>query len=378
MYDRGMDTRTPSDDVEFSRTTRGYDPAEVDRFVASVRSELTDLQDKLRRLENSPGRGGNRRDGGKLHDPDRAVERMLAAAQQTADRVVFDAEAEADRLVSEAEVEAERLVTDAQSQSRHRMAEVEAQGEKIRREAVTEARRVVEETRQPLAREVRKLRTTRDGLRAEIEMLKRFLSDHRGRVRAIGDSLRSMADDPAALRVDKLPEPTPIDVDVSDDFEIDVAAAPPKAASAPAPVTAPAAAPAAAAKVAAPSSPAPAAASSVVIDDTLDDDGDAMDDAGVGDVEWGDSEAETDDEVSYGGADTEEADVDETDDDDDGNVISGAFASVISDEPEASDGGTDRFRDAIQKANSDDDFDLGSSASDSASGFFESQIDDPS
>lgn len=386
MYHREMDTRTPSDDVEFSRTSRGYDPAEVDRFVSSVRSELTDLQDKLRRLENSPGRGaGNRRDGGKLHDPDRAVERMLAAAQQTADRVVFDAEAEADRLVSEAEVEAERLVTDAQSQSRHRMAEVEAQGEKIRREAVTEARRVVEETRQPLAREVRKLRTTRDGLRAEIEMLKRFLSDHRGRVRAIGDSLRSMADDPAALRVGKLADPTPVDVDVSDDFEIEVGAAPAQPATQ---QSAPAPAAVAAPVTAAPAAAAPAAvASSVVIDDSIDEADDSSmdaDDSSVADVEWGDSDSDAgsydaapSDANTYD-ADTYNADGDTEEADDEGNVISGAFASVIGDDDDAPAPSGDRFHDALKQANADDGMDLGSSATESASGFFESQIDDPS
>lgn len=399
-----METPKSIEDVEFSRKSRGYDPEQVDRFVSSVRGELSDLQDKLRRLEASSGRGsagGSRREGGKLHDPDRAVERMLAAAQQTADRVVFDAEAEADRLVSEAEVEAERLVGDAQSQSRHRMAEVEAQGEKIRREAVTEARRVVEETRQPLAREVRKLRSTRDGLRSEIEMLKRFLNDHRGRVRAIGDSLRSMADDPAALRVAKVDEPTAIDVDVSDDFEIEIPSAPTSSTK---PAAAPAPAPVAAKAAATPTRTAPAAAAAVVVDDdSIDDDLDVE----APEVEWGSNYDDADSTgaavASSGGIDAADdapdfdlvgdTDADDRsfvdqlenddvagssddgaggDDGDDDNVISGAFASVIgggeSEEPTS-----DRFRDALAAAKDDAD-----DALPSGSGFFESQIDDPS
>ena len=368
-----METRN-SGDIEFTRKSRGYDPEEVDRFVASVRGELGELQDKLRRLEG--GRTGTRRDGGKLHDPDRAVERMLAAAQQTADRVVFDAEAEADRLVSESESEAERLITDAQNQARHRMAEVEAQGEKIRREAVTEARRVVEETRQPLAREVRKLRTTRDGLRSEIDALKRFLNDHRSRVRAIGDSLRSMADDPAALRVAKVPEARPIDVDLSEDFEIDV--------------------PSIATSVSTSSAPA---ATSMIDDNPIDDiddadstgdvdqvieDAHARTQAAAAKVEAEDLADPVDDEpvvvedsgpeLEWGGDDDlDDVDVDvdiDAETDDGGTVISGAFASVLDDEAE--DAGADRFHDALKNAQDD-----GADAA-PGGGFFESQIDDPS
>jgi len=350
-----METRN-SGDIEFTRKSRGYDPEEVDRFVASVRGELGELQDKLRRLEG--GRTGTRRDGGKLHHPDRAVERMLAAAQQTADRVVFDAEAEADRLVSESESEAERLITDAQNQARHRMAEVEAQGEKIRREAVTEARRVVEETRQPLAREVRKLRTTRDGLRSEIDALKRFLNDHRSRVRAIGDSLRSMADDPAALRVAKVPEARPIDVDLSEDFEIDMIDDNPIDDIDDADSTgdvdqviedAHARTQAAAAKVEAED-----------LADPVDDEPVVVEDSGP-ELEWG------------GDDDLDDVDVDvdiDAETDDGGTVISGAFASVLDDEAE--DAGADRFHDALKNAQDD-----GADAA-PGGGFFESQIDDPS
>ena len=421
-------------DVEFTRRNRGYDPEEVDRFVTSVRDQIGDLELKLRDLAAAPGRtaGKGRRDTGKLHDPDRAVERMLAAAQQTADRVVFDAEAEADRLVSEAEVEAERIVTDAQTQARQRTAEVEAQGEKIRREAVTEARRVVEETRQPLAREVRKLRSTRDGLRTEIEMLKRFLSDHRSRVRSVSESLRSLADDPASLRVARLGEPTAVDVDVSEDFEIEISP-PPVTTARVEPITEQpraAAAPAAATSVAA---VAPLAS---VADEDLDDgygdddldiddtDLDVDDDGSTAEVET-DGRAtvvvDDDDDVDFsdaadndgdtssaalggsplqipedGGdfetvawADDDDAadvatdDADSGDDDEDATVISGAFASLVdgADSEEADTGldnlpGTtdhstgDRFLSEVTDAAED------VTDGDEGGGFFESQFDD--
>lgn len=414
-------------DVEFTRRNRGYDPEEVDRFVTSVRDQIGDLELKLRDLAAAPGRtaGKGRRDTGKLHDPDRAVERMLAAAQQTADRVVFDAEAEADRLVSEAEVEAERILTDAQTQARQRTAEVEAQGEKIRREAVTEARRVVEETRQPLAREVRKLRSTRDGLRTEIEMLKRFLSDHRSRVRSVSESLRSLADDPASLRVARLGEPTAVDVDVSEDFEIEISP-PPVTTARVEPITEQPRA-AAAAPVAAVAPLASVADEDLdetydsdldIEADDIDTDVDSDDDAADGDdratfvIDDDDVDLPDDDDADDGDSDTssaalggsplqipddgdfetvawaddddaDDADDDTSDDDEDATVISGAFASLVDgvdgDEvdtgldnlPGTTDHATgNRFLSEVTDAADD------ATDGDEGGGFFESQFDD--
>ena|GEM_PF-1197893 len=216
-----MDTPKSKKKADFTRLTGGgYDAQEVDQFVSSMRAEVADLSKEVRRRS-----GGRVADSGaveRLHDPDRAVERMLAAAQQTADRVVYEAEAESERILAEADEDALRRVNTAEANAELHVNEAESQGERIRKEAVTEARRVVEETRGPLAREVKALRDTRDELRTEIDGLRRLLSAHRERVREAAEELRQLADDPDVFRVADPGPQTPVDVDLSDDFVIDV------------------------------------------------------------------------------------------------------------------------------------------------------------
>jgi len=379
-----MDDSTPESDVEFSRKSRGYDPDEVDRFVSSVRQEMSELHARVRQLQS--GRGGavvGTDATGKLHDPDRAVERMLGAAQQTADRVVFEAEAEAHRLVGEAEVAAERRVADANSAAKTRMAEVEAQGERIRREAVTEARRVVEETRQPLAREVKRLRDARDSLRSEVEALKRFLNDHRSRLREVSEQLRGLADDPEALRVSDLPNPVSVDVDLSDEFAVSATAAAPTdapatpAASAPTPAAAtpapaaPAPAPAAAtASAAAEPAAAPAAAATLPVV-TLEDI------AGADEAEEPAWSEDKPGRVISGAFATR---LDDTDADADAAAVATSGSNAVSadvpgsGQPQSATAG-DNFLDQVRKASQDEE--TGQSEEDEAamSNFFESQVD---
>lgn len=219
-----MDTPTSKPRVEFKKSADGYDATEVDDFVASVRAELAELHAKVRQSGGATGRsavsGGTNAE--RLHDPDRAVERMLGAAQQTADRVVYEAEAEAERVLAEADEEAVNHINSAEEKAEQRLNEAESQGERIRKEAVTEARRVVEETRQPLAREVKRLRETRDSLRQEIDLLRGLLSEHREKVRDASDALRELADNPDVFRVADPGPRTEVTVNVEDDFEIDV------------------------------------------------------------------------------------------------------------------------------------------------------------
>jgi len=206
-----MDTPGSEATVEFTTKGQGYDPAEVDAAVSSMRAELAALK---------KGRGAKSTD--RLHDPDRAVERMLAAAQQTADRVVYEAEAEAERVLAEADDEALDRINKAETKANAHVSDAESQGERIRKEAVTEARRVVEETRGPLAREVKRLRETRDALRFEIDNLRGLLSTHRESVRQASDSLRSLADDPDVFRVGDPGPRTEVEVNLDDDFVIEI------------------------------------------------------------------------------------------------------------------------------------------------------------
>lgn len=217
-----MDTPTSEPTVEFTKAGEGYDPKQVDEVVTSMRAELASLRSQVRKSSPKAARSSLSENGDRLHDPDRAVERMLAAAQQTADRVVYEAEAEAERVLAEADEEALDRINKAESKSQLRVSESDAQGERIRKEAVTEARRVVEETRGPLAREVKKLRDTRDSLRSEIDALRGLLSTHRESVRNASDALRSLADDPSVFRVADPGPLTDVSVNLDEDFEIEI------------------------------------------------------------------------------------------------------------------------------------------------------------
>lgn len=421
-----MDTPTSKPRVEFKKSANGYDAAEVDDFVASVRAELADLQKKVRQSAGAAsGAAGAKAAVGsteRLHDPDRAVERMLGAAQQTADRVVYEAEAEAERVLAEADEDAVNRINTAEERANQTISEADSQGERIRKEAVTEARRVVEETRQPLAREVKRLRETRDSLRQEIDMLRGLLSTHREKVRDASDALRELADNPDVFRVADPGPRTEVTVNLDDDFEIDVsepaadidlreaevepavsaatdAPARNRAAKGPnakagnkankakkaankaartAPAKAAAAAPVAAAPAAAPApAPAPEASSGgSVFADAIDMDDDSVSTASNVTLD------ELGEDLSWSGG-TEEAAAPSA------QVITGAFADQIDDEsgddlhkmgstPAAA---GDGFLTEVRKAASDEDTgglgEVDAEQGEAISSFFEKAIDEP-
>ena len=81
----------------FTMRSEGYDRTEVDSYVGELQSEITEQRRALEAAAHS-GDGDTR-----LHDPEGAVTRTLAIAQETADRVLHDAQVEADRRRAEAD-----------------------------------------------------------------------------------------------------------------------------------------------------------------------------------------------------------------------------------------------------------------------------------
>lgn len=218
----------------FKTIGKGYAPEEVDAYLGQLSLRITELDQELQAAKAErpawmPPADPSGYDA-ELHDPEGAVERTLAIAQQTADRLLFEARAEADRLVAEATESAEVKVNRATADSEERVAKAEAHSERIRREAVSEARRVVEQTRKPVADEIRVLRSTRDDLRGEVKALEAYLDEHRTRLREVAANITAIADDPTALRLAPQPETVDITVDLDKQYPIEKLAAEQEAA----------------------------------------------------------------------------------------------------------------------------------------------------
>lgn len=119
--------------MEFKRTFKGYDPDEVDSFLANIVSKYETVYQENRRLQQeletlrraaeSPGKGHSEHD---LRD-------LIALTKQTVDEVKHLANQEADNVVSLAQSEAERIIVEARLRSQHMLADAEERLEKTER-----------------------------------------------------------------------------------------------------------------------------------------------------------------------------------------------------------------------------------------------------
>ncbi len=256
----GMDV-TPQllKDVEFRQSLRGYDPDEVDLFLQRVGAGVAQLQGRLAEAISRAEAAEARIDRGdapaksKARSADQPTEetitRTLLIAQQTADRLlseareeaattVADAQNEAQQLRSVAEQETEELraTTASEVQELRSTAEVEVadlrtsaeadaaaqrgEAEQLLATAVSsaaaeraavlgdvesEARRVAEETREPLLAEIRELETQRTALQGDVDLLETHVVEQRNLIRSSIGRLQSVVDNPDTLRVAEAP-----------------------------------------------------------------------------------------------------------------------------------------------------------------------------
>ena len=258
-------------DVRFETAVRGYDYAGVDTFLATLRSDVADLQEryeaaqaKLASLEaDGPSEGASSETEGELR-------RTLVLAQRLADETEADAKASADELVSaatqhaettraEAEAEAAEMraaaeqelaaaneeaetlrqgateeAEQANAESRLRAEALLANAEAASEERVAEiealAQNEVATMREPVREEITQLEDVRSRLLGDISDLEAHLEAQRVRVRTAVEALRvgmsgsiqdleRVADNDALMA----PEPSPGHSNVSG---ADVVAAP--------------------------------------------------------------------------------------------------------------------------------------------------------
>jgi DivIVA domain-containing protein len=160
---------------EFAIRADGYDPDEVDRFVAEAAETIAALR------AEAGGRSGSSDESGPMSfaDVGRAAQRVLEAADESATEIISGAEAEADRVREEARDEATRLRDEARVDRERAARELEELEESQREhdEFQRHAREVIrtagESTRQLLSEAAE----PREGLVSSLEDARRLLME---------------------------------------------------------------------------------------------------------------------------------------------------------------------------------------------------------
>ncbi|MEM7094381.1 MAG: DivIVA domain-containing protein [Actinomycetota bacterium] len=155
---------------DFTVRPEGYDRAEVDNYLRVLRAELQEQRHALETMTTEQARVDAR-----LHDPEGAVTRTLAIAQETADRVLHDAQIEADRRRAEAEEAAAATMADADARAAKMMADIETQTAEVRAQGIAAARTAIQVERDKAVAELGQIRRARDDIRAEAIELQSIL-----------------------------------------------------------------------------------------------------------------------------------------------------------------------------------------------------------
>lgn len=212
--------------VEFDIVKKGYDPEQVDNYLHLIDDQVGQLKDTATRaveqaevaharaaeaqrekvaylaeaqqakadleqaLSSSAG-------GGEPEDADgtEALKKMLLLAQRTADN-----------HVEEAQASAKNIVADARTKSAEIVAGAETRAERLLIEAQKVADELVRERSERIAGTVAELERRRDLLRADSEVLERYLTEHRQRLQEGVMALAALLNDGSGLRVDPVPD----------------------------------------------------------------------------------------------------------------------------------------------------------------------------
>ena len=176
--------------VSFSRLRRGgYDVQEVDSFMSRF-AELLESEDL--------NRPADQLDNSELYDPEGAAQRLLAAAQRTADSLTKEAASQAEQLVASAE----------------------AQADNIRRVVVEEARKMAEKSQTDLNETLEDLNSKRKNLEEKCGYLEGQLNAGKDQLLTIIDEMRKIIEDSdLALPIAEETEMWEID-DVPDESEL--------------------------------------------------------------------------------------------------------------------------------------------------------------
>lgn len=227
--------------VEFDIVKKGYDPEQVDNYLRRIDDQVGQLKDTARHaveqaeISHSRAAEAQREKATYLADAQQAkaeLERTQLELRQapvvTAPAASSDDEDEtealkkmlvlaqrtADNHVEEAQASAKNIVADARTKAAEIVAGAETRAERLLIEAQKVADELVRERSERIASTVAELERRRDLLRADSEVLERYLTEHRQRLQAGVSTLAALLNDDAGLKADPMPklkaEPEPV------------------------------------------------------------------------------------------------------------------------------------------------------------------------
>ena len=97
--------------TKFAQRLRGYDPVEVENFLALVAEDLTQRLAEIDRLERDNRRMAERVE--RAEDRERQLQETIVRGKKVSDEMIATSQREAQLLIKEAEIAADRLVTQA-------------------------------------------------------------------------------------------------------------------------------------------------------------------------------------------------------------------------------------------------------------------------
>ena len=241
-------------DVTFDERRRGYDPEQVDNYLAKVAQAVDQLQDLLREAV-SRAEGAEARLARAKRSEEEATAKVAALESELAEarsapapaapapaaakgavdgdelaKVLLMAQRTADQTVEESKQEAKKIVGEARSEATRLVVDAERQRDEVLKGARDEAQQIVEREAAGLKETVAQLEGRRDDLQADLSVLTKYVDEQRRQLAGALETLRKVLEDPAEFRVSPAP--------VLKTVKTDKAAAPP--ATSPAPETSPA------------------------------------------------------------------------------------------------------------------------------------------
>src|SRR5512147_3066861 len=97
--------------TRFAQKLRGYDPVEVENFLALIAEDLTQRLGEIERLERENRRLAERAE--RADERERQLQETMVRGKKVSDEMIATSQREAQLLINEAEISADRLVTQA-------------------------------------------------------------------------------------------------------------------------------------------------------------------------------------------------------------------------------------------------------------------------
>ncbi len=227
----------------FHERWRGYDPNEVDAYVAKVIRVVSGVQDQLRDLQtklNEPAASKTQPFSDlrsatpatptnvDVNNAAHGIAKTLELAQNAADEAIADAYQQAEKMVVEANTRREQ----ADKEAAELVATAKTEAKKIRQEANDHATRTLAEahskslehnealvlaTRDELAEQCEDLSAQRDLLANDVALLNQHLTAQRHEIQRSLAVLSSLLTSPELFRLESMPELQIQETDASED-----------------------------------------------------------------------------------------------------------------------------------------------------------------